>query len=505
MTNFPNGVSSFGVPVLPQASGGALTGNVWFVKSGGGTNGSGSGSDPSLPLTTLQAAHDAATASNGDVIYLMPGHAETVSSAAAITMSKAGITVVGLGSGAQRPTFTFGTVTGASILISGANFKCSNIVGVAALDGLTKPFNISGVNCVLDLEWQDGSSAIEAATVVLTTAAADNLRLTLKHIGFSAGDAGVSLVQLVGCNAGVINLDAFGKFSTAAVEFVTTLSTGIEVYGYIYNSSDTTGVKLVVDTVTSSTWFASVYAGAAGASFSGGSGAAMASDDVSSVAAQLTVATTDAATNTNARDVVGNKSDAAVTTVGTVASIVAYAKGLLNQIGALVNTGGTATLGGIIGDLANISLATRLSGSIRVAKVALANTDMTGTTTRFTITNGPVLVRHLGMLVTTAIPAGANTLKIQFTPTGGAATDLCGATDTASGGAQQLYIVDGTKATGLVKTTDVGILAAGQVEHMPIILGSGVITTVFSAGPPASGAAQLFMEWEPMNTTSAVA
>lgn len=141
--------------------------------------------------------------------------------------------------------------------------------------------------------------------------------------------------------------------------------------------------------------------------------------------------------------------------------------------------------------------------SPRSESLVLAAADLTGTVTRFTITGGPIMVKHMGMLVTTAIPAGANTLKFSFTPTGGSATDLSAATDTASAGAQQLFLLDGVKATALVKTTDIGIGVAAN-EHMPIILGPGVIQTIFSAGPPASGAATLFMEWEPLTPDSAV-
>ena len=70
-------------------------------------------------------------------------------------------------------------------------------------------------------------------------------------------------------------------------------------------------------------------------------------------------------------------------------------------------------------------------------------------------------------------------------------------TDTASAAKNQLFLVDGVKATALVKTTDAGIGVAAN-EHMPIILGPGVIQTVFSAGAPATGAATLFVEYEPL-------
>lgn len=134
---------------------------------------------------------------------------------------------------------------------------------------------------------------------------------------------------------------------------------------------------------------------------------------------------------------------------------------------------------------------------------ALVAANLTGSTARFTVT-GAVAIKHLGLLVTTAIPAGANTLKFQHTPTGGSATDLCAATDTASAAAQQLFLVDGVKATALVKTTDVGIGVAAN-EHMPIILGPGAISLVFSAGSPATGAATLFVEYEPLTSGASVA
>lgn len=137
------------------------------------------------------------------------------------------------------------------------------------------------------------------------------------------------------------------------------------------------------------------------------------------------------------------------------------------------------------------------------AKVDLAAAQFTGTTTHFTITGGPVAIKHMGLHITTALPAGANTLKLQITPDGGAATDLCGATDTAAAAINSLFLVDGVKATALVKTTDAGIGVAAN-EHQPIILSPGVIKTVFSAGPPATGAGVLFVEYEPLVPGAAI-
>jgi len=133
----------------------------------------------------------------------------------------------------------------------------------------------------------------------------------------------------------------------------------------------------------------------------------------------------------------------------------------------------------------------------RCVSLGQAAASLTGTATKFTIT-GIVKIERLGALVTTVLPAGANTLKFSFTPTGKTATDLCAATDTASAAAQQLFLVDGVKATVLTKCADVGVGVLAANANMPLILGPGVIQTIYSAGPPATGAVTLFVEYEPL-------
>src|SRR5687767_14502481 len=77
------------------------TGNIWFANSGGTAS---TGYSPSGPKLTLALAQTAATASNGDTIFAAEGHAETIIGAAGLTLSKAGITYIGLGNGRARPT-----------------------------------------------------------------------------------------------------------------------------------------------------------------------------------------------------------------------------------------------------------------------------------------------------------------------------------------------------------------------------------------------------------------
>lgn len=68
VTNFPNGVSSFGI-TLP--SGGIpFTGTNWFVDPANGSDAN-TGKSPSKAFATLYKAHAMATAGNNDVVYLI--------------------------------------------------------------------------------------------------------------------------------------------------------------------------------------------------------------------------------------------------------------------------------------------------------------------------------------------------------------------------------------------------------------------------------------------------
>src|SRR3989304_7725210 len=102
LTNFPRGISSFGVPVL---AGGniAPTGTVYFLDSGIGSDGN-DGLSSERPFATLDYAFSRCASNNGDYIIVAPGHAETITTA--VGLDVAGVTGVGVGPGRSRPAFT---------------------------------------------------------------------------------------------------------------------------------------------------------------------------------------------------------------------------------------------------------------------------------------------------------------------------------------------------------------------------------------------------------------
>ncbi len=278
-TNYPGGITSLGMPVVGSGTIPAAN-NYWFVDSGTGSNGN-DGSWESPYATLAYVATNKAAAN--DVIVLKAGHTETIIAAGTVTLATAGVQVIGLGTGSKRPTFTFSTAATASLLITGAGVSIRNILCVAGIDSLTNPIHIQAADCTLDVEWRDASDTVEAVRAVLTTTAADRLKVRLVYDGRTGGDACVNAIRLVGCNDGDIVIDAYGKASTAWVEFHTTACTNISVRGRMYNSGTTDGSKNVIDTVTGSTWDAEVFDSTAGAPYSGGSGSTLAKDDLSAV------------------------------------------------------------------------------------------------------------------------------------------------------------------------------------------------------------------------------
>src|SRR5713101_4612171 len=97
LAGYPSLLAGFGPPFLsvsPQVT----TGKMFFVSSVTG-KANNDGTDPLYPLATLVQAQTKARASKGYYIILLPSHAETVTAAGGITISKAGLTVIGMGVG----------------------------------------------------------------------------------------------------------------------------------------------------------------------------------------------------------------------------------------------------------------------------------------------------------------------------------------------------------------------------------------------------------------------
>lgn len=194
-------VSAGGVPLLPNGI--PLTNGRTFVVDSGHANASDSNpGTASRPLATLDAAVGKCTASNGDLILLAPGHAESISATATCALDVAGISVVGMGTGSLRPTFTFITSTAAKITVDAANVYIQNLLFVNNIDSQVIVLDVNAADCtVVGCEFREGSAKQFLTAVDVTGAGAnacDRFRMTGCYIkSVAAGAArGVELGEV---------------------------------------------------------------------------------------------------------------------------------------------------------------------------------------------------------------------------------------------------------------------------------------------------------------------
>lgn len=213
--NLPNGVSNRGVNVLGS---GALftTGKVIYVSSVIGSNGN-IGTDPNFPVATIAQAQTIATASTGDIVVILPGHSETLTTA--LTLSKAGVSYVGLGQGLLRPSITVnGTIDG--INITGANVSIENIQFPApGTDNQTADINIDAAGVTIRNTYHIGSTTSKNKTDIITITANGNDFLIDGMVAYNTVVDVVAAISIEGaCARGTIrNCNIQGTFSTAVL------------------------------------------------------------------------------------------------------------------------------------------------------------------------------------------------------------------------------------------------------------------------------------------------
>jgi hypothetical protein len=93
LTNYPNGISSFGIPVMGGGGIPATPGKVFFVDYTKGADGN-KGTDPSKPFKTVSKAYSMTTSNNDDVICLMGNASHVVTEM--LTVSKSRVHFVGI-------------------------------------------------------------------------------------------------------------------------------------------------------------------------------------------------------------------------------------------------------------------------------------------------------------------------------------------------------------------------------------------------------------------------
>lgn len=203
-------------------------GNIWFVDSGhaDAADSVGVGQNPDKPFATLDFAIGQCTANNGDVIYVMPGHAETVSAAAGIDFDVAGITVIGLGKGSDRPTITMSAVA-STVHLDAANTSIENLLFDVQHD-CTIVLDVDAADCTIkacEFRARTAATAREWVTCIDVNGGLANACDRTRILGCTfrsptAGAANCIGLDEVAANVEIAGCEFWGDFADAAIHNV---------------------------------------------------------------------------------------------------------------------------------------------------------------------------------------------------------------------------------------------------------------------------------------------
>lgn len=166
------------------------TGNVFYVNSATGSDTAGYGFSPEAPTATIDYAVGLCTANNGDKIYVMPGHTETITAAGGLALDVEGISVIGLGRGTKQPKLDFTTATTATCTISGANVVLDNFQIEASFADIVSEIVVSGDGVTIrNCRFLEPTTDENALINILTGAANAADDLVVEGCGFFGLDA----------------------------------------------------------------------------------------------------------------------------------------------------------------------------------------------------------------------------------------------------------------------------------------------------------------------------
>jgi len=319
ISNYPNGINGLllrGVPtIIPHPGQSFWVSNADVLLNNGnsvvGVDQAGGG-EYQRPFRTIDFAIGQCTANRGDVIYVMPGHVETITASGGLNLDVAGITIIGLGRGTLQPRIDY-TATSSSVQINSSNVSICNVNFHANVTSVTLGVDIVASSsdtlikgCYFDVE----TTATDEFSIVIDIKTGCNRTIVEDNIidmGLGGSNTGVRLSAGISTGVVIKNNRIVGDYSAGCI--ATTFSGITELYiednllmqggtgnlnavAVINNNANTTGVVRNNDIVCDVATFA-LQTVANGMTFIGNQrtddiGAAKTSNDTS---ASVTVST----------------------------------------------------------------------------------------------------------------------------------------------------------------------------------------------------------------------
>jgi len=416
-------------------------GNTFFVDSSCGSNSAGGvwGQTWEYPYATVNYAVSKCTSGANDVILVAAGHAETIQDTSPLNASgtvtdefcvdKAGVSIIGMGRGTSRPTFTLGDATDATLEVRAADVALKNLIVVSNQVDTAVGINISNSNdgvLIENCEIRDGGTAILEMVIGI-------------NVSENADDTTIRGCQFVTYPAGSGTLCAIYTASTAK---------RLKIYDNVFMGDWNTAVMdLDDDTITD---------------------LFVADNIIDNLDASNGMAIDTAAGSTGVitRNIIHSGKSNVIPIVGAACVIVGNT--ITHAEGDEISASRNPLLG------------------IRVQRAAADIFDGS-TTALFTISGGRILITHLSMQNSVAAADDtANEVKLVMNPTTGTDSDLCAVLDVADDHINCMYTITGTVGDALVQSgaaTD-GAVTTGMASQ--IICDVGTID-LSSSGDSGTG------------------
>lgn len=213
--------------------GNALTGRGKFIYVDSAVDGA-SGANPSEAVGTLDEAFALCTANQGDTIVVMPNHSETITGAGGIAHDVAGVSVIGLGVGNQRPRFLMDGGTTVTYAISAADAYVENLVFAAGHADIVACFDVTGVHAhIHNCEFVDNVADENFKSAITCSGAdgtANGLRVTNNYF-YTPDAATLGFILTTGDVTGAVVTDNVVISEGTGLATLITCATGKDLKG----------------------------------------------------------------------------------------------------------------------------------------------------------------------------------------------------------------------------------------------------------------------------------
>lgn len=220
--NFANGAKVYGLPMFPARE---TAGRVFFVDSTSPNKGDdvNHGAETFSPFATLAFALGQCVADRGDLIYILNGHTETITTAAGLNFGVAGVTVIGMGP--AFPLFTYLSSTAASADVNAANVRIERLrFATAGIDNVTTALLVKAARCtIFDCEFELATLTNQTSIGIKTNGNADEIKIIDCEF-FGADVSGSAIAIELFADVGqvidrplLLNNNIVGHFSNAAI------------------------------------------------------------------------------------------------------------------------------------------------------------------------------------------------------------------------------------------------------------------------------------------------